>query len=130
MPMRVIQLLEKGFEQLGRFIARKPYLVILCCLVLTGLCSIGFINLKFNSDIFAIWDTNPSRRSDGSQAVKNRDWISSHFEDDKRAHTLIFKSTDPDENILTPKGLRVMLDIHKLISRPLQNVSFQDICYR
>ena len=130
MQMRVIQLLEKGFERLGRFIARKPYHVILCCLLFAGLCSIGFINLRFNSDIFAIWDTNPSQRSDGSQAVVNRDWVSSRFEDDKRAHTLMFKATEPDGNILTPKGLRVMLDVHKLISQPLRNVSFQDICYR
>ena len=84
MQMRVIQLLEKGFERLGRFIARKPFLVILCCLVFTGICAIGFLNLRLNSDIFAVWDTNPSRRSDGSQAVVNRDWISDRFEDDKR----------------------------------------------
>ena len=128
--MRVIQLLEKGFERLGRFIARQPYLVILSCLMFTGLCSIGFLNLKFNSDIFALWDTNPSRRSDGSQAVVNRDWVSKRFEDDKRAHTLIFKATEPDGNILTPKALRVMLDIHQMLSQPLQNVSFHDICYR
>ena len=128
--MRVIQLLEKGFERLGRFIARKPFLVILFCIVFTGLCAIGFLNLRLNSDIFAVWDTNPSRRSDGSQAVANRDWISNRFEDDKRAHTLIFKATEPNGNILTPKALKVMLDIHQLISRPLQNVSFNDICYR
>ena len=130
MQMRVIQRLEKGFETFGRFIARKPFLVILCCILFTGLCAIGFLNLRLNSDIFAIWDTNPSRRSDGSQAGVNRDWISNRFQDDKRAHTLIFKATEPNGNILTPKALKVMLDIHQLISRPLQNVSFNDICYR
>ena len=130
MQMRVIQFLEKGFERLGRFIARKPYVIILCCLVFTGLCSIGFLKLRFNSDIFASWDTNPSQRSDGSQVVVNRKWVKDNFEDGKRTHTLIFKSVEPDGNILTPKGLKMMLDIHQMISKPLRNVSFQDICYR
>ena len=130
MQIRVIELLEKCFEKHGRFIARNPYIIILCCLVCTGLCSIGLINLSFNSDIYSIWNTNPSGRKDRSQVIVNKNWVSDHFVDDQRTHTLIFKAKETNGNILTPKGLRVMLDIHQLISQPLQNVSFKDICYR
>ena len=77
MGLRIITLLENAFERLGRFIARWPYLVIACCVLATGLCSIGFLNLKFNSDIYEIWNTNPTGRADESQAVINKEWISS-----------------------------------------------------
>ena len=130
MKMRMIQLLENAFERLGRFIARNPGIVIISCLLFTGLCSIGFINIKFNSDVYSIWDTNPTRKPDGSQAVANKQWVSDRIVDNKRTHTLIFKAIEPNGNILTPKALKVMLDIHKAISQPLQNISFNDICYR
>ena len=72
----MIQLLENAFERLGRFIARNPWIIIVSCLIFTGLCSIGFVNLKFNSDIYSIWDTNPTRKPGGSQAVANKKWVS------------------------------------------------------
>ena len=131
MQLRMIQLLENAFEKLGRFIARKPCLVIISCLIFTGLCSIGFLNIKFNSDVYSIWDTNPTRKPSGSQAVANKEWVSNRIVDNKRTHTLIFKTKEPNGNILTPKSLKIMLDIHKSISQTtLQNITFNDICYR
>ena len=130
MQLRMIQLLESAFERLGRFIARNPWIVILCCLIFTGLCSVGFLNLKFNSDVYTIWDTNPTQKPGGSQAVAHQEWVSNRIIDNRRTHTLIVKSTEPNGNILTPNALRVMLDIHKEISEPLKNISFNDICYR
>ena len=130
MKFSVINLLENGFERLGRFIARKPYVVIACCLLFTGLCSIGFVNLKFNSDVYEIWDTNPTRKPGGSQAVAHEQWVSDTYVDDERVHTLLISATNTDGNVLTPAALHVMLDIHKAISRPLQNISFEDICYK
>ena len=131
MGSSMITLLENVFEQLGRFIARWPYLVIACCILFTGFCSIGLLNLRFNSDFFEIWNTNPTGRADKSQVVLNKEWISNNFVDDKRAHTFIFRATNSnDENVLTPDALEVMLEFHKKISLPFHNISFQDICYR
>ena len=130
MNFNVIKLLETAFERLGRFIARWPCLVIISCLLWTGLCCVGFINLTFNSSVDDIWDTNPSRSPAGSQSKANKEWVLDHFKDEKRAHTLIFSTTDPEGNILTPNALRIMLDVHKQISAPSYNVSFQDICFR
>ena len=131
MGLRIITLLENAFERLGRFIARWPYLVIACCVLATGLCSIGFLNLKFNSDIYEIWNTNPTGRADESQAVINKEWISNNYVDGKRVHTFTFRGVDANnENVLTPDALQVMLEFHKKISLPFHNISFQDICYR
>ena len=131
MGLRTITLLENAFERLGRFIARWPYLVIASCVLCTGLCSIGFLNLRFNSDIYEIWNTNPTGRADESQAVLNKEWISNNYVDGKRIHTFTFRGVNSnDENILTPEALQVMLEFHNKISQPFQNISFQDICYR
>ena len=130
MKFNVINLLEDGFERLGRLIARRPYIVVICCLLFTGLCSIGFLNLTFNSDVYEIWDTNPTRKPGGSHAVANQQWVEDTYVDDERVHTLLISAMKPDGNILTPAALQVMLDIHNVISRPLQNISFEDICYK
>ena len=130
MKFCVIPFLENAFERLGRIIARWPYLVIVFWLLFTGLCSIGVFNLKFESDMYKIWNTNPSGKLDGSQSVVNKEWVSNNFVDDERRHTIIFSSIENDGDILTPNGLQVMLDVHRIISRPLENVSFNDICYR
>ena len=130
MKLCVIRVLEAAFERLGRFISRWPYLVITLCLLWTGLCCVGFLNISFDSNIYEIWDTNPARDAEGTQSVANREWIANYFEDNKRTHSLIFTATDPNGNILTPNALQIMLKLHKEIVRPLQNVSFSDICYR
>lgn len=130
MKFRVITFLENAFERLGRLITNWPWVIIICCILCTGICSIGLINLKFESDMYKIWNTNPSGKPDGSQSVINKEWVSSKFVDDERAHTIIVSSTENDGDILSPNGLQVMLDIHNIIIRPLNNVSFDDICYR
>ena len=110
MKFSVINLLENGFERLGRLIARRPYIVVTCCLLFTGLCSIGFLNLKFNSDVYEIWDTNPTGKPGGSQAVANQQWVEETYVDDERVHTLLISATKSDGNILTPTALQVMLE--------------------
>ena len=131
MQLRVIKVLENVFEGIGRFIARWPYVVIIGCLLCTALCSIGFLNLTFDADIYRLWDTNPLKKADGSKTVANKDWVSNNIVDNKRLHTLIFTTTEPDGNILTPTALKNILNIRDLIiSNTFQNVSFHEICYR
>ena len=90
----------------------------------------NLVNLKLNSDVYSIWDTNPTGKPGGSQSVANKKWVSDNYIDDVRAHRLIISATTSNGDVLTPSALLVMLDIHKAISRPMQNISFEDICYR
>ena len=130
MKFSVLKLLESGFEVLGRFIARRPYIVIILCLMCTGLCSIGFLNVSFNTNTYEIWDTNPNKNPNRSQSVVHKEWVSRHFGDTLQSHTLIFSATHPDGNILTPNALKVMMELHNAITKPTQNFSFKNICLR
>ena len=131
MGLSILKILESTFEQLGRFIAKWPFVVISLCLMCTGFCSVGFIYTTFSADTYDIWNTNPNGDPEGSQSIKHKEWVSSHFGDNLHSHTLIFSNThSEDGSILTPEAFRVMLDVHKRVNEPKNNVSFQSICHR
>ena len=130
MKLFVVRFLEIFFYKWGRLVARQPYLVIGSCLLWTGICCIGFLNISFNSNPEYSWDTNPQRTPEGSQFWGNKDWVSNTFGENRRIHSLIFSATEGKGNILTPSALRLMLKVHQDLSKPLQNVSFNEICYR
>ena len=131
MKLSILKILETAFEQLGRFIAKWPFVVITLCLMCTGFCSVGFIYTTFSTNTYDIWDTNPNGDPQGSQSIKHREWVSSHFGDNLHSHTLIFSDTESEDgNILTPEAFRVMLDVHLQLTKPTQNFSFESICHR
>ena len=131
MMPNMLNSMERGFERLGRFIAKYPLVVIILCLLWSGLSCIGFIFTTVSTNTYDIWNTNPTKNPAGSQSVAHKEWISKLFGDDLHTHTLIFSATDLDEgNILSPEALKVMLQIHRSISRERQTVNFQDICHR
>ena len=116
--------LEKGFYHLGCFIARRPWIIIFTSLFITSICSIGLINLRFETDANKIWGP------DSSIYISNNKWLSEHFPQDKRVQTLIFQSEE-NGNILSPQSLKLMMKLHKLITKlQPQNITFQDICHR
>ena len=83
------------------------------------------ITLNFVSDPNKIWIPK------GSEYLKNKEWLSENFPQDKRVQTLIFKSKDPNGNILSPESAKLMYKVHQLISKISQgNTSFKDICQR
>ena len=136
----VVEWLEKGFYHWGRFVARRPWIVIIASLILTILSSLSFINfdypfrtdpdmklitLNFISDPNKIWIPK------GSEYLKNKKWLSENFPQNKRLQTLIFRAEDENGNILSPDSLRTMLKVHQLISTFRgKNTSFNDICER
>ena len=133
MKFSILKILETLFERLGRFIAKWPFVVISLCLLCTAFCSVGFIYTTFSTNTYEIWDTNPNRNPEGSQSIKHKEWVSSHFGDNLHSHTLIFSSdtkNSEDGNILTPEAFKIMLDVHKQITQPRQNFSFENICHR
>ena len=116
--------LDGGFYNWGRFVARRPWIVIVTSILVTCICSIGLINLKFETDANKMWIHNDSKYK------INTKWISENFPQDKRVQTIMFRS-ESSANILSPESLKFMMKMHKKISelRP-QNVSFPDICHR
>ena len=116
--------LETGFYHFGYFVARKPWIIIFTSLFITSICSVGFINLKFETDANKIW------APDSSIYVSNNRWLSDNFPQDKRVQTILFQS-QRNGNVLSPGSLKLMMKLHKAITelRP-QNVTFQDICHR
>ena len=119
-----VKLLEKGFYHWGRFVARRPWLVIVTSLFVTSICSIGLINVRFLSDYNELW------MSKESPYLANNKWLLDNFPQDQRIQSFIFQA-EPDGNILSPESLKFMLALHKEITAIRhQNISFQDICLR
>ena len=119
-----IKLLEEIFYRWGRFVARRPWFVIVTSLLATSLFSLGLINLRFLADFNELWISTES------PYIANNKWLIDNFPQDKRIQSFIFHA-DPGQNILSPESLKFMMKLHKRIAeiRP-QNISFQDICYR
>ena len=117
--------LENGFYHFGYFVARRPWVVIFTSLLITSICSLGFINLKFETDANKIWGP------DTSVYITNNKWLSDNFPQNKRIQTIIFQSDEEDGNILSPKSLKRMMNLHKLIAEVgPQNFTFESICHR
>ena len=116
--------LETGFYHFGYFVARRPWIIIFTSLFITFICSVGFINLRFETEANKIWVPYSSR------FLSNNEWLSDNFPQDERLQTLIFQAQE-NGNILSPQSLKIMMKLHKAISalRP-QNISFRDICHR
>ena len=136
----VVRYLEKGFYKWGRFVSRRPWLVITASLLLTVVSSLSFINFDypFRSDpdmklltLNFVSDPNKIWIPKGSEYLENKQWLSENFPQDKRVQTLIFKTTNLNGNILSPESLKLMFKVHKLISDlTAKDTSFKDICQR
>ena len=122
---QLVNFLEDRFYDWGCFVARHPWKVLLMSIIITSICSVGFINFTKVADPNKIWIPK------GSEYLANKQWLSENFPQNKRVQTLIFKSIAPDENILTPASLKEMFKLHKMIAnlRP-NNISFEEICER
>ena len=119
----IISLLESGFYKWGLFVAHHPWTIIMSSILLTGLCSIGFLNLSFESDGSKMWGP------EGSPYVANNRWLKENFPQNERIQTILFQSKQNDGNILSPESLRYMYSIHKsIIKLNPEGISFQDIC--
>ena len=122
---KIIYTLENGFYLWGCFVARHPWIVIIASIFITGLCSIGFLNLSFETDGNKMWGPQ------GGSYMNNSKWLDEFFPQDNRVQTIIFRSKEPDGNILSPESLRYMYSVHKKILKLKPNgVSFEDICQR
>jgi len=117
----VIGSLERFFYWWGKFVTRHPYPVILTCLLLTAISSLGFLNFRMEHHANLLWIPLASPYN------TNQAWLDTHFKNGDRAEIVIFQS----ENVLTPKALKEMLALHRDIQEiTVDGQRFSDICTR
>ena len=51
----VLGSLERGFTKYGKLVAKYPALFIVLSLILTGVCSLGFLDWKSENDGLKLW---------------------------------------------------------------------------
>lgn len=108
----------------GRFVARRPVLVILLSLAFTGLCATGLVNFHWESNAIKLWIPQDS------DFAQDYDYLWSTHPPELRFHSIIF-TTQNGDNILQPKYIRQMYKVRKKISGiRIQNRSWENHCFR
>eukprot|EP00095_Tigriopus_kingsejongensis_P000433 maker-scaffold171_size289870-snap-gene-1.39 protein:Tk00433 transcript:maker-scaffold171_size289870-snap-gene-1.39-mRNA-1 annotation:"hypothetical protein DAPPUDRAFT_306990" len=113
---------ERFFYWYGKLISRSPWLFLIGCLVGAGLCGIGLMELREETNAFKLWV--PS----GSDFVANNEWLEANFPPDTRYNNVLL--TAP--NVLTPAILKQMFEIHQSVSTVnlTDGQSWDDVCKR
>lgn len=102
----VLGSLERGFTWYGRQVAKYPAVFIVLALILTGICSTGFINWKTEDDGLKLW------LPQDSDFVTNTDWLRKTFPSKTRYSSILLLS---DENVLTANRVNQMYRLLKEI---------------
>ncbi|XP_052280398.1 protein patched homolog 3-like isoform X3 [Dreissena polymorpha] len=98
----IIRVLEGTFYRIGLHVARHPYLVILVCLLVCGLCGLGLLKFEQTSDDAKLWVPVNSR------VLPEKAWMENHFPEQFRYTSVIITAS----NILTPAVLNSMYDMY------------------
>ena len=101
-----IQIFENFFFWWGCAVASNPYAVILPCLLLTGLSSLGFLNFSSEADGWKLF------LPEGSRHLTVQNWREEHFVEDTRGSIALFNH---EETVLTSEALLLLLDLHQKV---------------
>ncbi|XP_023323071.1 uncharacterized protein LOC111697336 [Eurytemora carolleeae] len=88
--------MEDGFCRYGKLVSKYPAVAIIFCLVLTGLCSIGFMFWKEESDGLKLWQPQES------EYTKQTIWLKENFPPDTRFCSILLLA----DNVLQPSVLQ------------------------
>ena len=109
----------------GKLVARRPYVVIIVSFIISALCCIGLVNIKFEADTNKMWIPKTSTY------LPNGRWIGRNFGrgDGKRGHLIIFESKT---NILKADHVREMYKLSSKIDEIVaaDKFTYKDICYK
>eukprot|EP01084_Bolivina_argentea_P008422 15774_1 len=98
---------NSGFRLIGKHIYRKPWLFILIGLILTLICSLGFLLLKQETRALRLWV--PRKSVVWSQYTT----IINSFGSYPSKMLLIITSEDESDSILSPSNMNIAYDIYK-----------------
>ena len=117
-----IEIFENFFYWWGCAVASNPYAVILPCLLLTGLCSLGFLNFSSEADGWKLF------LPEGSRHLAVQNWREEHFLEDTRGSITLFNH---EENVLTREALLLLLDLHERVRDVhFEGRNFTDVCMK
>jgi len=117
----IIRNLELLFFKWGRFVSIHPYPVILTCIIITSLCSMGFLKFRSEHKANLLWIPLESEYN------TNQNWLDDHFKKNTREEVAVFVS----DNVLTPDALRQMLILHNSVGKiEKDGKTFDAICAR
>ena len=102
------EFLEQAFENVGRFVARRPGLTIFFALVLIGACGGGYPMLKNENRAEKQWVPR------GAMALDHKDYADGMWPSSQRFNFWIAKSKD-GSNVMTAKYIQELNRIYKEI---------------
>eukprot|EP00092_Neocalanus_flemingeri_P026887 GFUD01029143.1.p1 GENE.GFUD01029143.1~~GFUD01029143.1.p1 ORF type:complete len:1040 (-),score=194.28 GFUD01029143.1:157-3276(-) len=117
----VINKLELFFYTWGKFVSVHPYKVILSCIILTALCSLGFLCFRAEFKANHLWIPP------GSEFNLHQKWVDENFKKNTREESVLFMS----DNVLTAESLRQMQQVHQAVADiQIIGKTYGDICFR
>ena len=119
---KLAHVFETFFYWWGCKVSENPWKIILACLFVTGLASLGLLNFSSETDGWKLWLPEGSRHS----VITN--WKKEHFVEDVRGTITLFNH---EENVLTKEALILLLDLHKKVqSVQFDRGNFSDACLK
>jgi len=113
--------MEELFSRWGRFVPLHPYPVVLASLVVTVICSLGFLHFRMEHQANLLWIP-----VDSPYNVR-QDWIDTNFRSSVRYENMMYTS----DNVLTPQALQQMYKIYKRVGDiEVDGRRFSDMCAR
>ncbi len=116
----VVNTFENIFYKWGTFVASNPIKVIIFSILLTGVCSVGFLKFYSEADVQKLY-LPPDHIY-----LQNKEWRQENFKDIGRGH---FALITHEENVLTPDGLIKILELHNRVRNvEMEGKKYKDIC--
>lgn len=121
--------LQKYWLFHGRYCARHPYIVILLCIVFTGVCATGISRLVIQQEPEKLW-TPPDSRSE-----LDKNYFDEHFGPFFRVEQMIITSKIPGQQIISLPFLEQILEIQYAVEAIKVNVNgktitLADLCFK
>lgn len=117
--------MENSFHWYGKTVSQRPVTFILLCVVITGLCSIGFLGFHRENNGVKVW------LPENSEFRVNQMWLWNHHPSSLRYATILFVAEDGG-NILSADVIRVLYRISRQIAaiRTEFNQTWSDLCQK
>jgi len=117
----VIGILERVFIRWGQFVSLHPYLVITLSLIITAICSLGFLSFKMEHKANHLWIPVDSSYN------SNKAWLDLNFKKSIRTEMAIMRA----DNVLTPQAVHKMLEVYEKVNNiTVEGKMFSDLCTR
>lgn len=119
--------LRSGFKGLGKAIAERPRVTIVCMLIFAALCASGITQIEVETDGEKLFT------SQNADAFKDKEYVEKIWGFDPNVGGIY--SLSLDGNILSEPNLLALMDVYDLIfsvsiARNKRVYSFNDICIR